>query len=337
MRPSDYEDLATGAAPETLPLPYAHEVTVLGAIFAQQIWHPAEWLTINAGARLDMDSQFGLRLSPRGSVVVTPVESTSIRASYAEAFRAPTTFELFEADRTYRPPALDLEPEIVRTADLEWRQDVSFVELSLRGFFAFYEDIIASRLLSEEEFAEVSQRFQFAPTIDSSYIPVYDNVSAFRSFGGTAGLTLRPVDGLTIAGSFTIYDSVRFDRSDPPGGPDVESDLVLLPVWSGNARVSYELSHDGIAFAIASRFAANRLAPDAPEGETGPGMQLDLRATFSAPIEPVDGLRLRASFGYSVNPFLPYHYAGDVEPPVPFMQVRTPMFGLLEATYEIAP
>ena len=69
---SIYHDLGTDAAPTDLAVPHASSTTRIGALFAQQIWRPLSWLSLNAGARLDLDGQYGTRTSPRFALVVTP-------------------------------------------------------------------------------------------------------------------------------------------------------------------------------------------------------------------------------------------------------------------------
>jgi outer membrane receptor protein involved in Fe transport len=119
LRPSDYADRVTGDPPLTTRTPYDHVVSLLFAVFAQQVWRPLDWLTLNGGARLDVDTLSEAHLSPRVAAILTPVQGSTIRLSYSEAFRAPSAYELFESDLTYRGRASSLHPEVARSVELE--------------------------------------------------------------------------------------------------------------------------------------------------------------------------------------------------------------------------
>jgi outer membrane receptor for ferrienterochelin and colicins len=330
-RPADYYDLVTNDAPFDTRLPYVHQVTALGAIFAQQIWRPWEWLTLNIGGRVDIDSLFGAYVSPRAAVVITPTDGASIRASYSEAFRAPTSYELYEADPTFRIAARGLEPEVVRVVELEYQHRLEWLTFGLRLYAAFYENFIETRPVFEQEFDTAFSAGELTRTAELEYVVVYDNLDTLRSFGGTASLTARPVRGLTLAGSVTISDTRRGDEL-----------IRLQPMWMGNARIAYELWPDGATFTLGAVFAGRRIGFDdfnALERHEV-GEQLDLRATVSSPIEPVPGLRFRASFAYTVNPFIPYVLDAPSESaavaPVLFQPVTSSLYGFLGLQYDFS-
>lgn len=349
-RPADFSDALTHEGPLAQRLPYASRVTVLGAVYAQQIIRPLEWLTINVGARLDADSLFGARLSPRGAVVVTPVDGTTIRASYSEAFRAPTAYELTEIDPTYRLPPRSLRPEVVRNVELEWQQRIEWLSFSARGFAAFYEDLIDFESVPVAEAQAAIDRGDLVSSADPESIGTRTNLGAYRSLGGTFAVTARPIDGLEIAASFTIAHN-RLVVTDAATGDSREDPVIWLPDWYGNARVSYQFARDGASIALAALVAAPRIPylqaslidPVTMEYLTfGPelGPQLDLRATFLSPIDPIPGLQLRVALGYSVNPRVPSLYsdalAGTPGPTAYYPQVGS-TFGLVGLSYTLAP
>lgn len=296
-RSADYYDRLTGAAPSTTRLPYAHTVSVLGAVFAQQVWQPIDWLVMNGGARVDIDSLFGARVSPRLAATFLPLDGTSIRLSYAEAFRAPTAYELTEVDPTYRARAPGLQPEIARTGELEWQQRIAWLSFSLRGFVSFYEGFIDTRGVTDEEFAAAQANGDIASTAEAGNVIRWDNLGTLRTIGGSLSFTLRPVEGLAIGGSLTITDTRRDEQL-----------IALVPLWMGNARIAYTFAPDGATLALATTFAGRRIAyADFDTLETHEsGEQLDLRATFTSPLDAVPGLSMRVALSYSVNPFLPY-------------------------------
>jgi outer membrane receptor for ferrienterochelin and colicins len=331
-RSADYYDRLTGAPPPTTRIPYAHTVSVLGAVFAQQVWQPIEWLAINGGARVDIDSLFGARVSPRLAATFLPVDGTSIRVSYAEAFRAPTAYELNEVDPTYRARAPGLQPEIARTGELEWQQRVAWLSFSLRGFVSFYEGFIDNRSVTDAEFAAGRANGDLASTAEAANVIRWDNLGTLRTIGGSLSFTLRPVEGLMLGGSLTITDTRRDEQLIP-----------LVPLWMGNARIAYTFAPDGATLAFATTFVGRRIAyadfdtlsmHEASE-------QVDMRATFTSPLPGVPGLRLRVAFSYSLNPFMPYllEAPNPDEPtaPVALAPVTSSLFGFMGLQYDLDP
>ena len=82
----DYDDVVTGAAAQAARN-YGYFQQALGA-YLEQTWRPTGWLSLNAGARVDVDSQFGAHVSPRAAVAASPWKGGSLKVVYSEAFRA---------------------------------------------------------------------------------------------------------------------------------------------------------------------------------------------------------------------------------------------------------
>jgi outer membrane receptor protein involved in Fe transport len=229
--------------------------------------------------------------------VLAPEEGTSIRLSYAEAFRAPTAYELNESDATYRVSAPGLRAEVARTAELEWQQRAGWASFSLRSFVSFYERFIDTRLATASEYAAGLASGEIASTAEPDYVVRWDNLGTLRSVGGSLAFTLRPTKGLVLGGSLTLADTRRDGATIP-----------LTPLWIGNARAAYTFVPGGATIALVSAFGGRRMA--AADFETlathEASEQLDLRASFTSPLPGVRGLKLRDAFSYSVNPFLPY-------------------------------
>jgi outer membrane receptor protein involved in Fe transport len=307
-RPADYRDAVTGQYPSALELPYFNEQSVLGALFIQQIWSPVHWLTLNLGARLDIDSLFGAHPSPRAALVVVPVESGSVHASYSEAFRGPTAWELYAADPTYVLAPEALGPEIVRTGELEWQQRVSFLSLALRGWIASYQDFISERPATEGEVMRGIASRELASTVTPDFVVTNDNVDAITAYGGTFTVHARPATGLSLAAAITLSHTSA-------SGPRE----TLWPAAFGSVRAAYELEPSGPMVALAAAYAFARKPFNSyadSEATTGPSSvsdALDLRLTLTSPLRAIPGLRLRAGVGYRVTPDAPYSVTGPSE------------------------
>lgn len=330
MRPGDGYDLRTGAAPLTTRMPYSHSVSALGAVFLQQVWQPVPWLLLNGGARLDIDGLFGARLSPRLSATLLPVEGTTVRLAYSEAFRAPSAYELGEYDPTYRVRAHDLGPEVSRVIEVEWQQRIEWLTFSLRAFAAFYEGFIQTRVATPAEAQEGLASGDIVDTADPTYLVRWDNLDTLRSIGGSLTLSMRPVDGLVIAGSVTVADTRRNEVM-----------LPLVPLWMANARVAYAFERDGATIALVASMSGRRLASaDWVLTETVEiAEQAVLRATFSSPLPGVPGLALRVGASYAVNPLSPVLLDGPSEDAPTSAPVRFPgapsFFGFVGLQYDL--
>ena len=77
----------------------------------------ADWLTVDAGLRLDHHSITGTEWIPQGGVVVRPMQTGEIKAMVSKGFRNPTMREMF----LYPPSNTDLEPERLMNYELSWR------------------------------------------------------------------------------------------------------------------------------------------------------------------------------------------------------------------------
>jgi len=89
----------------------------LHAAYAQVEWEVRpDWL-LNAGLRYDHYESFGDTVNPRVGMIFQPRETTTVKALYGEAFRAPNDYELnFESSNNERNPNLD--PETIRTYEV---------------------------------------------------------------------------------------------------------------------------------------------------------------------------------------------------------------------------
>jgi outer membrane receptor for ferrienterochelin and colicins len=318
--PATYRDLVTGERSTMVPTPHAERTGLLGAVFAQQVWKPSSWLTLNLGARFDADGDFGSHLSPRAAVTFEPVDGTAIRAGYSEAFRGPSRYELDELDPVYRLAPGSLKPEIVRAFELEWQQRLSFATFAVRGFRSIYRDFIDTRPATADEFAAAAP--VLSPTADPSVAVVNDNLATIRSVGISPSLVLRLAPGLQVAGSFN-YSHTRRD-----GVP-----LSVMPSVFGNSRIAWQLVPDGITIAAAAIVTGKRKVTSEAiptDGDIGP--QFDLRTTVSGPTG-ISSLQFRASLTYVHNPLLPYSVT-PAEPLVVF-PVSSRLYGFVGLQYDL--
>ncbi len=93
----------------------SHRNEIAGYVdFRQDI---TDWLTVDAGLRLDHHSIVGTEWVPQAGVVVRPITTGEIKAMASEGFRNPTMREMY----LYPPSNEELEPERLWNYELSWR------------------------------------------------------------------------------------------------------------------------------------------------------------------------------------------------------------------------
>ena len=91
-----------------------------------------DWLTIDAGIRLDHHSITGTEWVPQGGIVVRPIETGEIKAMVSKGFRNPTMREMY----LYPPSNTDLEPERLWNYELSWKHRLN--DGTVYGLNVFY-------------------------------------------------------------------------------------------------------------------------------------------------------------------------------------------------------
>lgn len=172
-------------------------------------------------ARLDVDTQYGLNVSPRVALRCDPGSHLVLRASVGRGFRAPSFTELL---LDFANPAANYR--VAGNQDLKPERSIgSSISAELRGFDKVsatinlfrndLRDLIDTRLLRVEAGEQLFG---------------YDNFARVRTQGVETMLSLRPVDGLTIEGTYTLTETRDLERERPLSGRALQR---------GSARVVY--------------------------------------------------------------------------------------------------
>lgn len=96
-----------------------NENEVAGYIMMQQGFIH-DLLSLNAGVRLQHNSQYGNVWVPQAGFIIRPVELSEIKFSFGKGFRSPNIRELY----LYNPANPDLKPEYMLNYELSYRQTV---------------------------------------------------------------------------------------------------------------------------------------------------------------------------------------------------------------------
>ena len=113
---------------------YRHEIA--GYVdFRQDI---TNWLTVDAGVRLDYHNITGIEWVPQGGIVVRPIQTGEIKAMVSKGFRNPTMREMY----LYPPSNTDLEPERIWNYELSWRHRLGSFSYGVNLFYLKGDNMI---------------------------------------------------------------------------------------------------------------------------------------------------------------------------------------------------
>jgi len=162
---------------------YVSASSSLWSAFAEHRWQPAPRWALWTSARVDRKSRIGPALSPRVSLIFTPVPSQTLRLSLGIAYRNPTVLENYlsftdtvtygnarVAVRTKGDPRL--EPEQARLLELAYQLERGRLRARLVGFHYRLDDLIYS-------------------TIAGAALGSLRDIDVQLAFGNQAGLSVR--------------------------------------------------------------------------------------------------------------------------------------------------
>ncbi len=217
-------------------------VTAAGSVSVQQIVAPTSWFSLNAGVRVDIDQLFGAKASPRIAMVLTPARGTSLKLSYAEAFRAPVAGELLFADPSYAVSAASLgglRPEVVRNLEMSVEQKLPRGRGFLRvgTLMGWWRDLVGERALTDAEFtAAIADGRLAAGTLPETSV-TYDNLSRILAWGGFASADVRSLDGRLRIGANLSGTQSRMGVGASPDTP--RTAVAMVPNLIANWHVMF--------------------------------------------------------------------------------------------------
>ncbi|RKH59664.1 TonB-dependent receptor plug domain-containing protein [Corallococcus aberystwythensis] len=174
-----------------------------GSLYAQDSWTLWERVGLVAvrGGRVDVDSQFGLALTPRAALKVEPLKWLTLRGSYGWGYRAPSfqdlliDFENPSVGYTVRGNP-DLKPERSRSFSFTVETRPTRDSVVWVGLFQHsLRDMIAASLQSEGDFLRYS----------------YVNIARARVRGGEVGLRQSLPGRVQVELGYTLTDGTDQD------------------------------------------------------------------------------------------------------------------------------
>lgn len=303
----DYTDRATGDV-ITGVAAYGRTEAAVG-VYGQQTAQPFEALGLNAGARLDYDSRFGSKTSPRAAVSLAPWDKGTLKVVYAEAFRSPTAYETNYHLATIQIAADHLSPETVRSVEGGIEQRFGDQRIFFGAFRSWWFDMVYTATLTDAEVMSAIDAGLLQPGTQSAV--QLRNGGTIDDWGFNAA-----IEGVGVKGRlhYGLNATGAYARRALPDGSQLP--ITVAPHFFGNARFAYDLGGDLPTLAIAGALASQRPADRAFDGGFTPPpfapMEVDLRATLSGPVPFFNGLSYRVSATYALAEHSPY-VAGPVQ------------------------
>jgi len=115
-------------------------------VYAQGEFIVSDRVLLNLGARYDHYKDFSGRLNPRAALIWNPMEKTTVKLIYGEAYRIPNAYELYYTDGNVTQGANPgLDPETIRTYELVLEKYVKDFRLCLSGFYYDVKNLISQQ------------------------------------------------------------------------------------------------------------------------------------------------------------------------------------------------
>jgi outer membrane receptor for ferrienterochelin and colicins len=314
-----YHDYVDGSSPPGAAAFEKNEQS-LGA-YVQNTYWPTSVLGLNVGARLDVDSRFGQALSPRAAATLLPWDGAAFKLIYAEAFRAPTAWDVYYTDPRSQIAGGDrIEPEGVRSVELSLEQRFGSQRAFAGVFRSWLQDLVLLQDLDEEDIADAIARGELLP--DTPFASQLRNVSKVDSYGLNAGYYGALAGGAVHYGLTVTHAVTRI--SEPGGASDV---LPVAAPTSGNGRIAFALPGALPTLALAARYVSRRpLDEYAADNQRFVDPQLEFRAALTG-VLPLQGLSYRLTANYAwigVGPYAvgPFPADESLRPLVPVDRFR---------------
>lgn len=191
---------------------YDHFSTGVTSEYGEAIVNPVRALTLSAGVRNDDHDVYGSHVSFGANAALRLDTGTTVRASYADGFKAPTLYQLYSPYVGNR----DLKPEKAHSYDIG-------VEQRLAG----------DRLVASATWFHRNTRNLI---VGDPLTYLYFNYDRARAKGIELALTAKPVDALTIEGSYSLIDTANLSPGD-----DFGNDLARRPRNSASVSADYRM------------------------------------------------------------------------------------------------
>jgi outer membrane receptor protein involved in Fe transport len=161
------------------------------SFYLEHEFQASKKLLISAGLRRDEHERGGSATNPRVSLVLTPNGRDTLKLIYGEAFRPPNVYETFYEDVDLAKGNPNLEPERVKTMEIEWQRRLAG---GLVGSIAVYRSRIEDLLDQELDASDGLLQFRNHETATSRGVEVALSARAGERFSAYASLAQQSTE-----------------------------------------------------------------------------------------------------------------------------------------------
>ncbi|MEH6702060.1 TonB-dependent receptor plug domain-containing protein [Parasphingorhabdus sp.] len=208
--------------------------TGIDSVFFQTVFKPADGLSLTGGIRHDDHEDFGGNTSLAGNIAYRISENgPTIRASYAEGFRAPSLIDL--DDRPFGFGTPDLQPETAKSYEIG--VDQSLIEQAVQISLTLFQRDTRNQIA----FAACPVAPDPAPAVCTSGSRPFGttlNIERNRTKGVEAIMSISPVERFRIDANYTWLDTEN--RS---SGANLGNKLARRPASSLYLSAQYETGY----------------------------------------------------------------------------------------------
>lgn len=197
-------------------------------VYIQDEFQVTDKLALNVGVRHDDYDGFGGTTNSRAALVYNPLDKTTVKLIYGEAFRAPNAYELYYHDDFFTTkPANDLDPETVKSTELVLEQGIGRHFNAIANLFYYKIDDLITLI-----------------TDPADDLLVFDNLEEVETYGLGLELEGKRPDGWQGRVSYSYQDAE--DKSSGDNLPNSPHHLfktnLIAPAFSQKlfAGVEYQ-------------------------------------------------------------------------------------------------
>ncbi len=213
----------------------------INSFYGQLIATPVDGLTLTAGARRDDHDTFGGKTTFAANGVFSPNSgATTLRASYGEGFKTPSLFQLFSdfGNRTLLPES-----------SKGW--DAGITQKLLDGAIEVGATWFHRNTSNQIVFISCSR--PLTGICVNRPFGTYDNVARARAKGLEFGLTLKPVEALTVQANYSWIDAEnRANGLKLARRPNQSVNASIDYRWAFGLETGATVTHVGDSFDNAS-------------------------------------------------------------------------------------
>ena len=214
-----------------LPPGSTRNSSYIASMYMQDEYSLRDDINLNFGTRLDYTGERrSSHISPRLAIMYTPMASTTIKASYASAFRRPNAFEKYYSDPASQIANPDLKKELVYATELviEHRPDT---RTRLLGSLYHYD---TKRLIASAEYV-------FDPSLQQ-----YINLRESNTKGADIEFERRWDNGMHLRSSYAWQMSEDSSGLWMANSPKNLAKLnFAIPFLYNKMRAGFELQYTG--------------------------------------------------------------------------------------------